>query len=49
MKLFGRIINPLMAFIGIQLVWVVVLVFWISWFMRSHRKLRTLAKNTARS
>jgi len=44
MKIFGRIINPLMAFIGIQLVWVVVLVFWISWFMRSHRKLRTLAE-----
>lgn len=44
MRLFGRIINPLMAFIGIQLVWVVVLVFWISWFMRSHRKLRTLAE-----
>jgi len=44
MRIFGRIINPLMAFIGIQLVWVVVLVFWISWFMRSHRKLRTLAE-----
>jgi two-component system, OmpR family, phosphate regulon sensor histidine kinase PhoR len=44
MRLFGRIINPLMAFIGIQLVWIVVLVFWISWFMRSHRKLRTLAE-----
>jgi signal transduction histidine kinase len=44
MKIFGRIINPLMAFIGIQLVWVVVLVFWISWFMRSHRKLRSLAE-----
>lgn len=44
MKLFGRIINPLVAFIGIQLIWVVVLVFWISWFMRSHRKLRSLAE-----
>jgi len=44
MKIFGRIINPLMAFIGIQLVWILLLVFWIYWFMGSHRKLRNLAE-----
>lgn len=43
MKLFGRIVNPLMAFIGIQLLWVAVVVGWISWFMGSHRRLRSLA------
>ncbi len=44
MKLFRRIINPLMAFIGIQLVWILVVVFWIYWFMGSHRKLRAIAQ-----
>jgi len=44
MKLFGRFINPVMAFIGIQLLWVLVLVFWIHWFMGSHRQLRSLAE-----
>lgn len=44
MKLFGRIINPVMAFIGIQLVWVLLLVCWIYWFMGSHRQLRVLAE-----
>lgn len=43
MKMFGRIINPLMAFIGIQIAWLVVLVAWIWWFMGRHRQLRELA------
>ena len=44
MKFFGRFINPLIAFIGIQLVWVVVLVCWIVWFVGSHQRLRALAE-----
>lgn len=33
MKFFKRLFNPLMAFIGIQLIWLVVVFFWIRWFM----------------
>lgn len=44
MKVFGRIINPLIAFIGIQLVWLVLLICWISWFMGSHRRLLKMAQ-----
>jgi len=44
MKLFGRIVNPLMAFIGIQIAWLVVLVFWIYWFMGKHRQFRAVAE-----
>lgn len=39
-----RIFNPLIAFIGIQLAWVLVVVFWLNWFLGSHRKLRVLAE-----
>jgi signal transduction histidine kinase len=39
-----RIFNPLMAFIGIQLAWVLVVVVWLYWFLGSQRKLRQLAK-----
>ncbi len=38
MKLMRRLINPLAAFIGIQLVWILVVVCWIYWFMGSHRQ-----------
>jgi signal transduction histidine kinase len=44
MKLFSRLINPLMAFIGIQLAWIIVVIFWVSWFLKSNRKLRALAE-----
>lgn len=44
MKNLKRLINPLFALIGIQLLWVVLLVFWISWFMKSHLKLRAMAE-----
>ncbi len=44
MKDLKRFINPLFALIGIQLLWVVVVVFWIAWFMKSHSRLRTLAQ-----
>jgi signal transduction histidine kinase len=39
-----RIFNPLMAFIGIQIAWVLILIVWLSWFLGSHRKLRALAE-----
>ncbi len=44
MKLSRRILNPFIAFIGIQLIWLVVVIFWISWFMRSHFRLRSMAE-----
>ncbi len=44
MKIFGRFINPVFAFIGIQIAWVLVVIFWVYWFMGSHRKLRMLAE-----
>ncbi len=33
-----------MTFIGLQLVWIMVVAFWIYWFMGKHRQLRTLAE-----
>ena len=44
MNWLKRIFNPLIAFIGIQLAWVLVVIFWLNWFLGSHRKLRVLAE-----
>ena len=44
MKFQRRAINPLLAFIAIQFAWVVVVVFWIDWFLGSHRRLRNIAE-----
>jgi len=44
MKIFRRIISPFAAFIGIQLLWVLVVIIWVNWFLGSHRKLRALAE-----
>ncbi len=44
MNWLKRIFNPLMAFIGIQIAWVLVVIFWLNWFLGSHRKLRGLAE-----
>lgn len=44
MKIQRRAINPLLAFIAIQFAWVVVVVFWINWFLGSHRRLRNIAE-----
>jgi signal transduction histidine kinase len=43
MKLFRRIFHPLITFIGIQLLWVLLLVGWIYWFLGRHRQLKDLA------
>jgi signal transduction histidine kinase len=44
MKWLKRIFNPLIAFIGIQLAWVLAVIVWLNWFLGSHRKLRALAE-----
>jgi signal transduction histidine kinase len=44
MRFLRRLLNPLVAFIGIQLVWIAVVVFWVYWFMGTHRRLRELAE-----
>ncbi len=44
MNLLKRIFNPLMAFIGIQIAWVLAVIVWLNWFLGSHRKLRALAE-----
>ena len=44
MHYFRRLFNPFIAFIAIQLVWVVVVFFWIRWFMDSHSELQRLAE-----
>jgi len=44
MKWLKRIFNPLMAFIGIQVAWVLTVIVWLNWFLGNHRKLRALAE-----
>nr|WP_320049687.1 HAMP domain-containing sensor histidine kinase [uncultured Desulfuromonas sp.] len=44
MKLQRPSINPLLAFIAIQFTWIAVVVFWIYWFLGSHRRLRSIAE-----
>lgn len=43
MNLFRHIFHPLIAFIGIQLLWLLLLVSWIYWFLGRHRQLKELA------
>ncbi|HEY5673840.1 MAG TPA: HAMP domain-containing sensor histidine kinase [Malonomonas sp.] len=43
MNLFRRIFHPLIAFIGIQVVWILLLVSWIYWFLGRHQQLKELA------
>ncbi len=43
MKLFRRIFHPLITFIGIQLLWIFLLVSWIYWFLGRHQQLKDLA------
>lgn len=44
MKWLKRIFNPLIAFIGIQVAWVLAVIVWLNWFLGNHRKLRALAE-----
>ncbi len=43
MKVIRRILNPVIALVAIQVVWVVVVVLWVSWFVIRHRQLKELA------
>jgi len=43
MKLFRRLFHPLITFISIQILWIIVLVFWIYWFLGRHSQLKELA------
>ena len=44
MKFLRKIFHPLFALIAIQLVWVLLVVFWIYWFIGSHKAFRKLAE-----
>ncbi len=44
MKLLRKIFHPLFALIAIQLVWVLLVVFWIYWFIGNHKAFRKLAE-----
>ncbi len=44
MKWLRKITHPLIAFIGIQLIWVLLVVFWIYWFVVRHKELRQLTE-----
>jgi len=43
MKIIRRIFHPLITFIAIQLLWVALLIGWITWFLGRHQQLRELA------
>ena len=43
MKLHRKMSSPLLALIGIQLMWVVVVVFWVYWFIGRSHEFRELA------
>ncbi|WP_020675081.1 sensor histidine kinase [Geopsychrobacter electrodiphilus] len=44
MKLIRRIFHPLITFIGIQLLWILLLIGWIYWFLGRHQQLKELAE-----
>ncbi len=44
MKFFRRLVNPFIVFIAIQCAWVLVVVFWTSWFVHNNRRLREFAE-----
>jgi len=45
MKLLRRIFHPLIAFIGIQLVWGILVYFLVYWFLGNSRRLNLLARH----
>ncbi|RNC67870.1 MAG: sensor histidine kinase [Desulfuromonadales bacterium] len=44
MRWLRKLINPLVALISIQLVWVLLVIFWIYWFVGRHKEFRELAQ-----
>lgn len=45
MRLLKKLFHPLFALIAIQFVWVLLVVFWIYWFIGSHKEFRKLAEH----
>lgn len=43
MKLMRHIFHPVIALVGIQLVWLALVVLWVTWFVGKHRELKELA------
>ena len=43
MKIFRRLFHPLITFIGIQILWILVLVFWIYFFLGRHQQFKEFA------
>ena len=43
MRLIRRIFNPVIALVAIQLVWLGVVVFWVTWFLGRNRQWKELA------
>lgn len=44
MRFLRKLFHPLFALIAIQLVWVLLVIFWIYWFIGSHKEFRKLAE-----
>jgi signal transduction histidine kinase len=45
MKSLRKLFQPLVTLIAIQLVWVLLVIFWIYWFIGSHKEFRKLAEH----
>lgn len=44
MKFIKKLFHPLVAFIAIQLAWVLVVFFWVYWFVVRHKEFRRIAE-----
>lgn len=44
MRWYKKLFSPIMTFIGIQLVWILVVIFWIYWFVGRHKEFRAIAE-----
>lgn len=44
MRWYKKLFSPIVTFIGIQLVWILVVVFWIYWFLGRHKEFRAIAE-----
>ncbi|MBT0663258.1 HAMP domain-containing histidine kinase [Geobacter pelophilus] len=44
MRWYRKLFSPIITFIGIQLVWIMVVIFWIYWFVGRHKEFREIAE-----
>jgi signal transduction histidine kinase len=44
MRWYRKLLSPIFTFIAIQLVWILIVVFWIYWFVGRHKEFRALAE-----